>query len=197
MIVQKLRFLRMNERNLGQNHLNKKPTQIQIGVQESALNSIIVRQNLSVPKSFIAENSQGPDELLPQLLEAREEGQPLEQLTIFWKVNAASFGSNHPNLVTIQEQIRKHETALKANHEIGQLSIETVELIVQDIQDRRDVRAVVQKLAFLRMYEFNFGENHPSWKAIQTEIREQETALNEIIKLEFKSKRNPKETSPT
>ena len=195
-IVQKLRFLRMNERNLGQNHLNKKSTQLQIGVQESALNNIVGLQNLPAPKSTIAENSRNLGDSSPQVLEDREDVQPLAQKMIFLKINAASFGTNHPNRKSVQEQIRKHETALNANAELGQRSVNTDDLTVQALQDRKDVRAIVQKLAMLRMYETNFGENHPNWKAIQTEIRENETALTEIIKLELKAKRNSKETSP-
>lgn len=186
-IVQKLRFLRMNERNLGQNHLNKQSTQLQIGVQESALNSIVELQNLPVPKSTIAENSRNLDDSSPQVLdEGKEDVQSLEQKLIFSKINAASFGTNHPNRELIQGQIRKQEFALNSNAEPVQ---QTVDPTVQDLRDRKDVRAVVQKLAFLRMYESNFGENHPNWKAIQTEIREHETALTEIIKLRFTAKR--------
>ena len=83
-IVQKLRFLRMNERNLGQNHLNKKSTQLQIGVHVSALNNIIGLQNLPAPKSTIAENSRNLDDSSPQVLvERKEDAQPLVQKIIF------------------------------------------------------------------------------------------------------------------
>ena len=196
-IVQKLRFLRMNERNLGQNHLNKKSTQLQIGVHVSALNNIIGLQNLPAPKSTIAENSRNLDDSSPQVLvERKEDAQPLVQKMIFSKINAVSFGKNHPSRKSIQEQIRKYENTLNANAELGQQTIEAVDLMVQALQDRKDVRAIVQKLAFLRMYETNFGENHPNWKAIQIEIRQHEVALIEIIKLDLKAKRISKETSP-
>ena len=192
-IVQKLRFLRMKERNLGQNHLSKKSTQLQISLQESALNSIIGLQNLPAPKSAVAENSQNLEGSSPHMLEVREDVQPLAQKMIFLKINASSFGSDHPKRKSIQEQIRKHESAATVNVELGQRSVNADDLTVQTLQDRKDVRTIVQKLAFLRMYETNFGENHPNWKAIQTEIREHEAALIEIIKLEHNVKRNSKE----
>lgn len=194
-IVQKLRFLRMNERNLGQNHLNKKSTLLQIGIQESALSSILESQDLPVPKSNVARDLRNLDDSLPRVLEEKAEDtlslDSLEQKWILLKINATSYGANHPNRKSIQEQIQKHENALNAKAKFGHRFIDTG--AVQELLERKDVRVIVQKLAFLRMYETNFGENHPNWKAIQTEIREQESALTEIIKLELSANRNFRE----
>ncbi|HUP78007.1 MAG TPA: hypothetical protein VM260_05535, partial [Pirellula sp.] len=193
-IVQKLRFLRMKDLNLGQNHLSKKSTQLQISLQESALNSIIGLKNLPAPKYAVPENSQNWEDSSSQMLEVREDvEQSLAQKIIFLKISASSFGTDHPKRKSIQEQIRKYESSATANVELGQRSVKVDDLTVQTLQDRKDVRTIVQKLAFLRMYESNFGENHPNWKVIQTEIRDHEAALTEIIKLEHNVKRNSKE----
>ena len=177
LIVEKLRYLRTNEKVLGQNHPNKESTQLQISKQEFALNRIRQLGNLPAPKSIVAEGAR-------RELDDHEDVLLLLQKTLFLKIKATSFEANHPSLISIQEQIRLHEATLNAKAELGQRPIERVARTKQELQDRKEVREIVQKLTYLRKNESNFGENHPNWKAIQTEIQEHEVALAEVIMLE-------------
>ncbi len=200
LMIQKLRFMRMNEKYFGENHPNKKFTQEQIRNYESDLKSIVELEKLPSPKPTVTEAStiNGNDN--------RPEVQSLIQKTLFLKLNGASFGENHPSRKSIQEQIQKHEAALLDLADIsdqpsiqptgGRRSSNAIDLMTLDLQNSRDVRMIVQKLAFLRRNETNYGENHPKWNLIQTEIRELEVALGETIKLEQQANRNPFRRDP-
>ncbi len=200
LMIQKLRFMRMNEKYFGENHPNKKFTQEQIRNHESDLKSILELENLPSPQPTVTEAStiNGNDN--------RPEVQSLIQKILFLKLNGASFGENHPSRKSIQEQIQKHEAALLDLADLsdqppvqptgGQRSSKAIDLMSADLQKSRDVRVIVQKLAFLRLNEANYGENHPKWNLIQTEIRELEAALREMIKLEQQASRNPFRRDP-
>ncbi len=200
LMIQKLRFMRMNEKYFGQNHPNKKFTQEQIRNHEFDLTSILELENLPSPEPNVTGSStfHGND--------IRPEVQSLVQKILFLKLNLASFGENHPSRKSIQEQIQKQEAALidladrsgqpPVPPTSGQRSPKAIDLMTPDLQNSRDVRVIVQKLAFLRLNEANYGANHPKWNLIQTEIRELEAALSEMIKLEQQASRSPFRRDP-
>ena len=199
--IQKLRFMRMNEKYFGENHPNKKSTQEQIRNHESDLKSILELENLPSPQITVADASTNAHKDLSQEIRNRPEVQSLVQKVLFLRLNLASFGENHPSRKSIQEQIQKHEEALLDLADLshaspiqptaGQRSAKAIDLLTPDLQNSRDVRVIVQKLAYLRLNEANYGENHPKWNIIQTEIRELEAALGEMVKLDEQASRNP------
>lgn len=79
---------------------------------------------------------------------------------------------------------------------LGQDASKSEDTLPKEIRNRVDVQQIIQRLLFLRMYEANYGENHPEWNLIQTEIRELEAALSEMIKLEQQASRNPFRRDP-
>lgn len=201
LMIQKLRFMRMNEKYFGENHPNKKTTQEQIRNHESDLKSILELENLPSPQSTVTEASTNNQRDLSPEIRNRPEVQSLVQKVLFLRLNLTSFGENHPSRKSIQEQIQKHEEALLELADLshqpsiqstgGQRSSKAIDLLTPDLQNSRDVRVIVQKLAFLRLNEANYGENHPKWNIIQTEIRELEAALSEMVKLDEQASRNP------
>ncbi len=50
-------------------------------------------------------------------------------------------------------------------------------------RNREDVKAIVQKLNFLRINRENFGENHLKWKSLRAQIQEHETTLQSMFEL--------------
>ncbi len=203
-IIQRLRFLRMNEANFGENHPKKESTRVQIRESEYELNRIVKLSRAST-KSGLVENSINIEDVMPKELRDRPDVQLMIQKLRFMRMNEKYFGENHPNKKSTQEQIRNHEAALlelaDLSHQppiqppiqptVGQRTSKAIDLMTPDLQNSRDVRLIVQKLAFLRLNEANFGENHPKWNIIQAEIRELEAALSEMVKLDEQASRNP------
>lgn len=190
LIVEKLRFLRTNEKVLGPNHPNRESTQLQISKQEYALDRIMQLGHLPDPKFIVSES-------WPLELKDHEDVLPVIQKTLFLKIKATSLEATHPSQNSIREQIRKNETVINAKAKLGQRPSDRVDRTTQELQDRKEVREIVQKLAYLRRYESNFGENHPNRKTVQTEIQEQEVALAEIIMLDQEAIRTSMAASTT
>ena len=209
-LVYKLRFMRMNEKYFGENHPSKKLTKEQIRQHESALKKIVEQENLPSPQSADLQNSTIAQDELSLKLDDRPEVQLLIQKVLFLRINLVSFGENHPNRKSVQDQIQKYEATLASQLDllprptsptkssIRQRTFKASELMASELQNSKEVRMIVQKLAVLRLNEANFGENHPNWNFIQTEIRELEFALREIIMLDQNANRksNPIQPSP-
>ena len=208
LLVYKLRFLRMNEKYFGEKHPNKKMTQEQIRQHESALKKIAEQENLPSPQPADVPSSTVAQDELSLKLDDRPEVQLLVQKLLFLRINLASFGQNHPNQKSVQEQIQKYEATLALQQDllvrptfpnqssVRQRTLKASELMASKLQNSKEVRTIVQKLVVLRQNEANFGENHPNWNFIQTEIRELEFALREIIMLDQNENRNSNPFQP-
>lgn len=186
LIIQKLRFLRMNDSDFGEKHPNKKSTQLQIRENELALNNIIENESLHSQKSGIAANSMNIEDSLSKEIRKREDVNLLVRQLLYLRINLTSFRENHPDRKEIQEQIQKHESALLATAVIPTIrkrSTKVETTMMQELEDRKDVQVIVHKLTILRLNEASFSEEPSKMQIIKTEIRKHEAALIEIIKL--------------
>ena len=187
LLVQKLRFLRMNESYFGEKHPNKKSTQAQISDCESALKSIIELNSLPSPQSAVSESSMNIEDSLPQELLNRTDVELIIQKLLFLRMNGSNFGEKHPNKKSTQLQIRENELALNniIEHEslhsqksgIAANSMNIEDTLSQELRKREDVNLLVRQLLYLRINLTSFRENHPDRKAIQEQIQKHESAL--------------------
>lgn len=189
LIVERLRFMRMNESYFGENHPSKRSIREQIRKQEVALATAVKGDGLTAPKLAVEAN-QGAEEVWPLAASNVPEIRGLVKKLLFLKVNATSFSEKDPNRLLILEQMNRLEAIYLSQSKNSSPRSLASDLAVRpndvsstpkDMQYRREVRTVVEKLTALRFNERQFGENHPSWVAIQNDIREQETALKEYI----------------
>ncbi len=196
LIVQKLRFLRTNEANFGENHPSKKSNQAQIRDYESALNSIIELNSLPSPKSSALESSMNIEDSLPQELRNRSDVALILRKLRFLRVNDSNFGEKHPNKKSTQLQIRENELALNRIMEVESLkttksaisenSMNIEDILSQELRNREDVNLLVLQLLYLRINLTSFRENHPDRNAIQDQLQRSESALLAITKSEAK-----------
>lgn len=187
LIVQKLRFLRMNDSYFGEKHPNKKFTQAQIGECESALKSIIELNSLPSPQSAVSESSMNIEDSLPRELLNRTDVELIIQKLLFLRINESNFGEKHPNKKSTQLQVRENELALNniIEHEslhsqksgIAANAINIEDSLSQELRKRGDVNLLVRQLLYLRINLTSFRENHPGRKAIQEQIQKRESAL--------------------
>ncbi len=186
-LLEKLRFLRKNESILGQNHLNKQTTQTQIQEHEFDLANIIDSYKKN-PKSLETVASIHVEDALPQSLANRVDAQAIVRKLRYLRMNDKNLGENHSSKKSTQEQIRRYEFALQSISELEGLpapksvapeiiSGQANNRTPQELENPREMRLIVQKLAVLKANQANYGENHPNWKIIQNEIREHESAL--------------------
>lgn len=209
LIVQKLRFLRINDSNFGEKHPGKKSTQFQIRENELALKGTIERETMRSINSDMAEsamlrNSMNFEDTLSQEFRDREDVNLIVLQLLFLRINLTSFRENHPGRNAIQEQIQKFESAILALEKLAAGSAIHKRLtkpgvsILQGLEDRKDVQVIVHKLSILRLNEENFGDEHPKMETMKREIREHEAALVEIIRSAqgANSKSNPFRGSP-
>ena len=160
------------------------------------------------PQSADLSSSTIAQDELSLKMDDRPEVQLLVQKLLFLRVNLVSFGENNPNRKSVQEQIKKYETTLASQLDllprptqstkssVRQRTFKANELMASELQNSREVRVIIEKLAVLRLNESNYGENHPKWNFIQTEIRELESALSEIIKLDQEAIRRSNSSRP-
>jgi len=130
------------------------------------------------------------EDSLPKEFVGREAVQSILGKLKFLKINSANFGEQHPNWMSIQEQIQEHENALQSMLEVNPKpaypkpsSFKLEDSLPKDFLKRRDVQAIVQKLKFLRINYVNYGEQHPRWRAIRDQIQEHENALQSMLDL--------------
>lgn len=187
-ILAKLRFLRMNESLLGENHPSKQITQTQIQEHEFDLTNII--EVYGPRKTFTGvEGSENVEDALPQSLSGRPEVQLIIRKLRFLRMNDKHLGENHPSKKSTGEQIRGHEWALSKISQQELLpppspdstdeSKQTDTRVSQETENPREHRMIVQKLAILKTNQANYGENHPTWKIIQNEIQKHEMVLRQ------------------
>jgi len=196
-IIEKLRFLRMNESRLGENHLNKLPSQVQIREYEFDLAKIMSILRVS-SKSTVMERSVHVEDTLSQSLASRSNVQAIMGKLRFLRSNNRNLGENHPSKMSTQEQIRRYEFALNKISEEDRLpspkpdktgnSNDSEKIAHQEPVDPREVRIINQKLAILRNNLANYGENHRNWITIQNEIREHEDTLATLADLTMPEK---------
>lgn len=187
LIVQKLRFLRLNDSYFGQNHPNKKSTQAQISDYESALESIIELSSLPSPPAAVTKPSMKIEDCLPQEFRNRSDVEMIVQKLRFLRLSDSNFGEKHPNKKSTQLQIREQELALNSIIELGssphpksaieENSIYIEDLLSPELRDREDVQSMVLQLLFLRINKTSFRENHPDRIVIQEQIQKHESAL--------------------
>lgn len=209
LIIQKLRFLRINESNFGEKHPGKKATQLQIRENELVLKGMIELETLRSTKSAMAESelltdSMNFEDSLSQELRDQDDVILIVMELLFLRINATSFRENHPGKKAIHEQIQKYESALLAMDKVSarpaiqKRFAKTSATMMEALEDRKDVQVILHKLNILRLNEENFGEEHPKMESLKKEIRELETALTEIIRSDRRvnSKANPFRSLP-
>ena len=187
LIVQKLRFLRLNDSYFGEKHPNKKSTQAQISECESALTRIIELNSMPSPQSALTESSMNIEDSLPQELRNRPDVELIIQKLSFLRMNESNFGEKHPRKKSTQLQIREHELALNSIIELKSLhsqksaiaenSMNIEDSLSNELRNRDDVNLLVLQLLYFRISLTSFRENHPDRNAIQEQIQKRESDL--------------------
>ncbi|MFY8202199.1 MAG: hypothetical protein ACOVLE_16100, partial [Pirellula staleyi] len=135
------------------------------------------------------------EDALPQELRNRSDVELLVQKLRFLRRTDSSMGEKHPSKKSTQAKISDCEAELKSIVELNSLpsspsgvsksSRNIEDSLPKELFDRPEVELIRQKLLFLRKNDSNFGENHPSKKSTQLQIRENEIALNDILEQEL------------
>ena len=130
------------------------------------------------------------EENIPKEVRSRADVEVIVEKLRILQLNESLLGENHLNKKSIQTEIREYEFDLKTIVELhkslqakanidGNTYLENA--LPSEFAAREEVQPIIRKLKYLRMNSKYLGENHPSKKSTEEQIRRHEFALNKML----------------